>query len=35
MDIDPLVVGATEPGKLFEGSILATIVSGKVLYEAE
>lgn len=35
MDIDPLVVGATEPGKLFDGSILATIVGGKVLYEAE
>ncbi len=35
MDIDPLVVGATEPGKLFDGSIVATIVGGKVLYEAE
>ena len=35
IDIDPLVVGATEPGNLFDGSIVATIVGGKVLYEGE
>ena len=35
MDIDPLVVGDTEPGKLFDGNIVATIVGGKVLYKAE
>ena len=35
MDIDPLVVGDTEPGKLFDGNIVATIVGGKVVYKAE
>ena len=35
MDIDPLVVGATDPGKLLRGSILATIVGGKVAYLAD
>ena len=35
MDIDPLVVGDTEPGKLFDGNIVTTIVGGKVLYQAE
>ena len=35
MDIDPLVVGAMEPGKLFDGNVVATIVGGKILYEAE
>jgi len=34
MDLDPLVVGATDPGKLLRGSILATIVGGKVAYAA-
>jgi hypothetical protein len=33
MDVDPLVLGSTEPGRLFEGKIVATIVSGKVVYE--
>ena len=35
MDIDPLVVGATDPGQLLRGSILATIVGGKVAYAAD
>ena len=35
MDIDPLVVGDTEPGKLFDGNIVATIIGGKILYKAE
>jgi predicted amidohydrolase YtcJ len=35
MDLDPLVVGATDPGKLLRGSILATIVGGKVAYAAD
>ena len=35
MDIDPLVVGATDPGQLLRGSILATIVAGKVAYAAD
>ena len=35
MDIDPLVVGATDPGKLLQGRIVATIVAGKLVYEAK
>ena len=34
MDRDPLAVGATDPGKLLGGKILATIVGGKVAYAA-
>jgi predicted amidohydrolase YtcJ len=34
MDLDPLVVGATDPAKLLRGSILATIVAGRVAYAA-
>ena len=34
MDLDPLVVGETDPGKLFEGKILATIVGGQLVYDA-
>ncbi len=34
MDVDPLVAGATDPGKLLGGKILATIVGGKVVYTA-
>jgi len=34
MDIDPLVVGEEEPGKLLGGSIVATLVGGKVAYLA-
>jgi len=32
MDVDPLVVGATDPARLLPGSILATIVGGEVVY---
>jgi predicted amidohydrolase YtcJ len=32
MDLDPLVVGADDPGRLLRGRILATIVAGKVAY---
>jgi predicted amidohydrolase YtcJ len=35
MDVDPLVVGASDPGQLLRGSILATIVGGRVAYTAE
>jgi cytosine/adenosine deaminase-related metal-dependent hydrolase len=35
MSVDPLVVGASDPGRLLRGSILATIVSGKVVYAAD
>jgi predicted amidohydrolase YtcJ len=34
MDLDPLVVGATDPGRLLRGRILATIVGGQVAYAA-
>jgi len=33
MDLDPLAVGETDPGKLLNGSITMTIVAGKVVYE--
>jgi predicted amidohydrolase YtcJ len=32
MDIDPLVVGSTNPERLFDGSILYTVVGGAVVY---
>jgi hypothetical protein len=35
MDVDPLVLGASDPGRLLRGSILATVVGGKVAYAAE
>jgi predicted amidohydrolase YtcJ len=34
MDVDPLVVGTADPGKLLGGKIVATIVGGKVAYDA-
>jgi len=34
MSIDPFVVGTEDPGRLFEGRILATVVAGNVVYEA-
>jgi predicted amidohydrolase YtcJ len=34
MDIDPLVEGETEPGRLLDGRILATIVAGNVVFES-
>lgn len=33
MDIDPLVVGSTEPGRLLSGRIVGTLVGGEVLFE--
>ena len=35
MDIDPLVVGETEPGRLLGGHIVATIVGGRVAHETQ
>jgi predicted amidohydrolase YtcJ len=35
LSLDPLAVGETAPGKLFEGRIVATIVGGKVVHEAK
>ena len=34
MDVDPLVLGETDPGALLAGKIVATIVAGKVVYRA-
>jgi predicted amidohydrolase YtcJ len=34
MDIDPLMLGETEPAKLLEGRILLTIVNGNIVYDA-
>ena len=34
LDVDPLVVGPTNPGPLLRGSIVATIVRGRVAYAA-
>jgi len=33
MDIDPLAVGDSEPERLLEGKILATVVAGRVVHE--
>ncbi|MCH8125434.1 amidohydrolase [candidate division KSB1 bacterium] len=33
MDIDPFVLGETDPGKILDGEILMTIVNGIVIYE--
>jgi predicted amidohydrolase YtcJ len=33
VDIDPLAVGETEPGRLLDGRILVTVVGGTVVYE--
>ena len=33
LDVDPLVLGETEPEKLLEGSVLLTVVAGEVVYE--
>jgi hypothetical protein len=33
MDIDPFVVGRTQPGDLLDGSIVLTVVDGEVVYE--
>ena len=35
MDIDPLVVGSTNPADLLTGSILFTVVNGTVVYRQE
>lgn len=33
IDIDPFVLGETDPGKILDGEILMTIVNGIVIYE--
>ncbi|MCP4897145.1 MAG: amidohydrolase family protein [bacterium] len=35
VDIDSLVVGETEPGRLLDGKVLATVVAGKVVFQAK
>ncbi len=35
MDVDPLVLGETDPGAILDGRIVATIVAGEVVYRAE
>ena len=32
IDIDPLVVGSSDPGELLEGTVEVTVVDGRVLY---
>jgi predicted amidohydrolase YtcJ len=34
LDIDPLALGESDPGRLLDGHIRATIVAGRVLYES-
>jgi predicted amidohydrolase YtcJ len=33
MDIDPFVVGSTQPGELLDGSIVLTVVGGEVVFK--
>jgi hypothetical protein len=33
MDLDPLTVGESDPGRLLEGQILATVVGGRVVFD--
>ncbi len=35
MDLDPLAVGESNPAKLLEGSIIMTVVGGKVVFEKQ
>jgi predicted amidohydrolase YtcJ len=35
LSIDPLAVGEVDPGRLFDGRIVATIVGGEVVHEAQ
>ncbi len=35
MDIDPFVLGETDPGKILEGKIIMTIVNGEIIYRRE
>ncbi len=34
MSLDPFVVGTTDPGRLLDGRVLATVVGGDIVYEA-
>jgi len=33
IDLDPLSIGESEPGRLLDGRILSTIVAGSVVFE--
>jgi len=35
MDVDPLQLGTSEPGRILDGSILLTIVAGEVVYDRQ
>ena len=35
MDIDPLVLGESDPGAILDGKIAATVVGGRVVYRAD
>ncbi|MEM7356821.1 MAG: amidohydrolase family protein, partial [Acidobacteriota bacterium] len=35
MDIDPMVLGETDPGAILDGRIIATIVAGRVVYRSD
>ncbi|MEJ2237462.1 MAG: amidohydrolase [Gemmatimonadales bacterium] len=35
IDVDPLVMGSTDPGSLLDGSILLTIVNGEAVFRSE
>lgn len=35
LSLDPLVVGSTEPDRLLDGRVLATIVGGQVVFQAD
>ena len=34
LDVDPLVVGETDPGALLDGAIVATIVAGEIVHRS-
>jgi len=34
LDLDPLAVGDTDPGRLLDGKVLLTMVGGKVVHDA-
>jgi predicted amidohydrolase YtcJ len=33
LDLDPLEIGSTDPSKLLDGSVLLTVINGKVIYQ--
>ncbi len=35
MDVDPLVLGETDPGSILDGRIVATVAAGRVVYRSD